>query len=454
MPVVGERMTVSRGLRLRPESRHISTRDPAGAPPKPTAEGDSHVARAGIDELVRRIARQEVSRRAFLAGSGLAGVSAFIAACSGGPPSVSGSAVASPTIAAGSPPPLASSAIGPTPVAVTDTEGALALYGFPDYVDGENVKAFERAFKVDALNYDTFTTNDELMTQLSSASATRRDVGTPSTTFVEALVEGGFIEKLDWMKLPNASDIDPQFQDFFRGVKAHLNDYHLPKDWGTTGIALRTKVVREQVTTWKAFFDIAPAYSGRIVVLNSPRDVFAASLKALGFSLNSVDPKELGKARDLLLKLAPHVLALDSDAYDTKLANEEAVMGLVWTGGIDALREQPGAADTAYVVPEDGTLYWMDSWVIFKDPPHPNAAYAWLNFIQQPDIQARETITNRYATANTEAMKLLPRSILDDPTIFAPPSVIGSGLLEGGEDLSANPLRQQIWDEFVAKVAK
>ena len=50
--------------------------------------------------------------------------------------------------------------------------------------------------------------------------------------------------------------------------------------------------------------------------------MFVAPLKALGYSLNSVDPKELGEARELLRGLAPHVLALDSDTYDAKLADE------------------------------------------------------------------------------------------------------------------------------------
>ena len=49
-------------------------------------------------------------------------------------------------------------------------------------------------------------------------------------------------------------------------------------------------------------------------------------------------------------------------------------------------RRKPG--DVEYIVPEDGTLYWMDTWTIFADAPHPNAAHAFLNFIHDPQIQA------------------------------------------------------------------
>jgi len=411
-----------------------------------------------LGALMQRMARAKVNRRGFLAGTGLAGLSAFIAACTGGgaPSSAPASTApsAAPSSTAPSLEPSAPASVAPSYQPVTETEGKLFMYNWADYVDPDNIEKFKKDFKVDTFTYDIFSSNEEMMTKLNGGAIGQWDVGAPTAEFVEAMVAGNFLEKLDWSKLPNAQFIDPQFQGFYKGDKADLNNYHLPKDWGTTGIALRTKDVKEDVKTWKDFFDVAPKYSGRIVIVNSPGDVFVAPLKALGYSLNSVDPKELGEARELLRGLAPHVLALDSDTYDAKLADESAVMGLVWTGGIDDLKEKPETADTKYVIPEDGTLFWMDTWVIFKDPPHPNAAYAWLNFIQEPDVQAKETVTNRYATANTEAIKLVPKELLDNPTVFVPADVLASGKLEGAQDVSTDPLRVEIWEEFAASIGK
>jgi spermidine/putrescine transport system substrate-binding protein len=408
-----------------------------------------------LDALFERMARTRVHRRGFLAGTGLAGLSAFIAACTPGsssaPSASTGAPSAAPSSAAS---PSAAASVAPSAVAVTETEGTLLMYNWADYVDPENIEKFKTDFKVDNFTYDVFDSNEELLTKLQGGAAGQWDIGAPTAEFVEAMVEGGFIEEIDWSKLPNAALIDPQFQNFYQGDKASLNNYHLPKDWGTTGIAIRSKTVTEDVKTWQQFFDLAPKYSGKIVVVNSPGDVFVAPLKALGYSLNTVDPKELGEARELLKGLAPHVLALDSNTYDAKLATEEAVMGLVWTGGIDDLKEKPETADTKYIIPEDGTLFWMDTWVIFKNPPHPNAAYAFLNFIHEPAIQAKETVTNRYATANLEAMKLVPKELLDNPTVFVPADVLASGKLEGAQDVSTDPLRVEIWEEFSASIGK
>jgi spermidine/putrescine-binding protein len=411
-----------------------------------------------LEGLLARMSRAKVGRRGFLAGTGLAGFSAFLAACAGTtsstPSPTAAASAAAPSAAAPSAAESAAASLAPSYQPVTETEGTLLMYNWADYVDPGNIDKFKKDFKVDTFTYDVYDSNEELLTKLQGGATGQWDVGAPTAEFIEAMVQGNFIEKLDWSKLPNAALIDPQFQNFYKGAKADLNNYHMPKDWGTTGIAIRSKDVKEDVKTWKDFFDLAPKYTGRIVVVNSPGDVFVAPLKALGYSLNSTDPGELGKAKDLLMGLAPHVLALDSNTYQDKLADEEAVMGLVWTGGIDDLRSKPETADTKYIIPEDGTLYWMDTWVIFKDPPHPNSAYAFLNFIQEPHNQAQETITNRYATANLEAVKYIPQDLLTNPTIFVPADVLASGKLEGAEDVSTDPLRQQIWEEFSSSIGK
>jgi spermidine/putrescine transport system substrate-binding protein len=400
-----------------------------------------------LDELIRRMARTRVHRRGFLAGTGMAGLSAFIAACSpsGGAASPSAAPSVAPSVApAGSASPAASAAV--------QVEPALYMFNWADYVDPENIEEFKTRFGVTDFTYDTYASNEELLTRLQGGATGQFDVGAPTAEFVEAMVEGDFIQELDWSKIPNGALINKQFQEFYKDDKANLNKYHLPKDWGTTGIALRTKVVTEEVKTWKQFFEVAPKYSKQIVIVDSPGDVFVAPLKALGFSLNSVDPGELEQARGLLMGLAPHVLSLNSDTYDAQLASEEAVMGLVWTGGIADLREEEETKDTVYQIPEDGTLYWMDTWGIFKDPPHPEAAHAFLNFIHEPAIQAKETETNRYATPNDEAMKLVPQAILDDPTVFVPQAVLDSGLLEGAQDVSTDPNRVAIWEEFKSNI--
>jgi spermidine/putrescine transport system substrate-binding protein len=396
-----------------------------------------------LDDILKRASQNKVPRRSFLAASGLLGAGAVLAACGGSSSSsgTGGGATAAPA--------ATSAGGGATPAPAGDVEKQLFMYNWSDYVSPDNMTKFQEQFGVEQFQYDTFANNEELLAKLQ-AGASGYDIAAPTAEYVPAMVEGNMIQKLDWSRIPNQKYINPAF----KGLAWDPNDeWQLPKDFGTTGILYRSKVVTEPVTSWKEFFELAKGkYSGKVVLVDSMGDVFVMPLKMIGKSLNSTDPADLEEARKILLDLAPHVLALDSDTYQDKLSSEEAVLCLGWTGPIVEMRENPETADIAYAVPSEGSLFWLDTWVLIKDAPNPNAAYAFLNFIHEPEIQAEETNFNGYGTPNDEAKKYIDPEILADETFF--PSDAAMKNLEGAEDTSGNQQRIDIWQEFKSKIGQ
>ena len=378
-----------------------------------------------------------INRRSFLAASGLTGTAAFLAACSTG-----GGTSASPSrsaAASGSAPSTAAS-MAPSAGPIEDE---LFIYNWSDYIAPENIDAFE-AMHNTTITYDTFANNEELLAKLQ-AGGSGYDIACPTAEFLPQMVAGGFIEKLDQSRLPNMEHMDPALLSQSWDPN---NEYHVPKDFGTTGILVRKKIVTEPVTSWREFYDLATGkYSQRVVLVDSLGDVLVMPLKMLGYSLNETDPTRLEEARQLLMDLAPHVLALDSDTYQDKLATEEAVLCLGWTGPLLELRENPDTADTEYVVPSEGSLFWLDVWVKLTDAPHPNASYEWLNWIHDPEIQAAETEYNGYATPNLAAKELVSEDLLNDPAIFPPEDVMPN--LEGADpEVTDNEGRLALWADF------
>jgi len=396
-----------------------------------------------LDDILRRAADTKVPRRSFLAAAGLLGGSAALAACSTGS---TGGATTAPA-ASGAASAGASAGTDASASPAGDVEKQLFMYNWSDYTSPKNIDAFKAKFGVEKFQYDTYANNEELLAKLQ-AGASGYDIAAPTAEYVPSMVEGGYIQKLDWSRIPNQKYINAAF----KGLAWDPNDeYQLPKDFGTTGILYRSKVVKEPVTTWQEFYDlIVGKYSGKTVFVDSMGDIFVMPLKMLGKSINSVEPADLDAARDILLKLAPHILALDSDTYQDKLASEEAVLCLGWTGPIVELRENPDTADIAYSVPTDGTLFWLDTWVMLNDAPNPNAAYAFLNFIHEPEVQAEETNFNGYGTPNDEAKKFIDPEILNDPVFFPPEDAMAN--LEGAVDTSSNEQRIDIWQEFKSAI--
>ena len=382
------------------------------------------MANRDLDEMLARMAKTKVNRRSFLGASGLLGTSAFLAACSSG-----GAASGAPSA-------------GGSAAANVGTE--FFLYNWSEYVNPDNIEAYKAEFGITNFVYDIFSNNEELIAKLQGG-ASGYDVCCPTAEYVPGMVDEGFVAKLDKSRLPTLSNINAKF----KGQWWDPNDeYLIPKDWGTTGVLYQKSALSKEPASWQDFYDaIKGEASGKTVFVDSMGDVFVFPLKMLGYSLNTETDSELEEARRILLDVAPHILALDSENYGTKIATGEAKQALGWTGVMGTqMSDLIEADDAAYLNPSEGTLYWMDSWVLLADAPHVDAAYAFLDFIHRPQVQADETNYNLYATPNDAAKELVDPEVLNNPAVFPPDDVFAK--LEGAQDTSGNEQRIDIWEEF------
>ena len=211
------------------------------------------------------------------------------------------------------------------------------------------------------------------------------------------MVEEGYLRSSTCRGSRTSQYINPTFKGLWWDP---TDEYQVPKDYGTTGILYRKSLVSKSPHVVAEFYEmIKGEASGKTVFVDSMGDVFVFPLKMLGYSLNTVEKAELDAAREILLEVAPHLYALDSNTYGFKMKDGTSVMTLGWTGPLgQELKDERTPARPATSVPSEGTLFWLDTWVMIADAPHPNAAYAWLNFIHEPEIQGEETNYNLYAT--------------------------------------------------------
>jgi spermidine/putrescine transport system substrate-binding protein len=396
-----------------------------------------------LDTMLRRMAQTKVNRRGFLAAAGLTATGAALAACSG-----TGGASTAPSSAAATAAASEAASAAPSLGPVAEVEKELFMYNWAAYVSPDNMKLFQDQFGVETFTYDVYDNNEVLIAKLQGG-ASGYDIAAPTAEYVPGMVEEGFLQKLDLSRLPNLQYINDTFKGLWWDP---TNEYQVPKDYGTTGILYRKSLISKVPQSWREFYEmIKGEASGKTVFVDSMGDVFVFPLKMLGYSLNTVDQKELEEARQILLEVAPHLYALDSNEYGFKMKDGTSVLTLGWTGPLgQELTEEHASGEAGYVVPSEGTLFWLDTWVMLADAPHPNAAYAWLNFIHEPEVQGEETNYNLYATPNDAAKEFVDPAILADTAIFPPDDVIAS--LEGAEDTSGNNQRIDIWEEFKQKI--
>lgn len=396
-----------------------------------------------MDEALRQyqidIAKAQVSRRRFMTGAALAASAAYLAACT---PGGAASPSAAPTTAANNP--STGPSPSPSPAPSYKLESEFFLFNWSDYFSPDNKKAFTDTYQLKNFVEDTYPSNEELLAKLQAGGKGQYDVAVPTAEFGATLAKGGFLQKLDKSRLPNLQYIAKQF----RGLPFDPNDeYLVPKDWGTTGIIYRGDKVKEPVKSWKDFWDLATGkYSGKALVVDSPGDVFVAPLRMHGFDVNTTNKDELETARKELLRLRPHLQSIDSDNYPQTLRDAEALLGLAWNGTAYLMQQEAAYKDTGYTVPSEGTIFWTDTWVLLDKAPHPNIAYTFLNWIQEPNVQVIESMFAGYASANDEAKKLLPPDFVNNPAVY--PTAEQLATLSISTDQSGNQQRADIWAEF------
>lgn len=378
-----------------------------------------------------------VTRRGFLYIAGVSSAAAFMAACAGQP--AAPSAGPSPAANSGSAATAASSSGA--------LEKDLFIYNWADYVNPENVDDFSKANDV-KVTLDFYQSNEDLLAKVE-AGGTGYDIVAPTGYMVEIMADKGLLLPLDMSKIPNAKNLAPQF------LKGRPYDpdskWSLTKDWGTTGIAWNSDKIKEDVTSLADFWKLAEKYSGKVALMDSSPEVIGLTLKLLGYPYNSCDQKQLDEALAKLLELKPHIKTFDSSYFDL-LASDEVWMSFAWNGDVfnaNSKRAETNKPETIqYAIAQEGGELWEDDWVILKNAPHPNAAHAWINFILDPERQAKESDATFYASGVDEAKKFMDKEVAENPAIYPPEEVLAK--LEAAQTLPSDCLqyREELWTKL------
>ena len=261
--------------------------------------------------------------------------------------------------------------------------------------------------------YDTFETNEAMYPIIEQGQAVY-DVVCPSDYMIQKMIANDLLAEINFDNIPNLQYIGQAYMDASQGFDPE-NKYSVPYTWGTVGILYNTTMVDEPITSWSVLWD--EKYSGEILMQKSVRDAFAVALAYQGHSINSTNQDEILAARDLLIEQKPLVQAYVIDQVRDKMIGNEAAIGVIYSGEYLYCKEEN--PDLAYVVPEEGSCLWFDSWVIPKNAENKENAEKFIDFLCRPDIALKNFEYITYATANTGAMEQIDEETLNDVGIFA-----------------------------------
>ncbi len=314
----------------------------------------------------------------------------------------------------------------------TAQQKVVNVFNWSDYIDESVLEDFTKETGI-KVRYDVFDSNEVLETKLL-AGKTGYDVVVPTGSFLQRQIKAGVFQKLDKSKLPNLQYMWPEVTQRL-AVYDPGNDYAVNYMWGTTGIGYNVDMVKQRLgdvpmNTWDIIFkpeNLSKLKDCGVYILDAPEEVLPAALRYLGMDPDSKNPADIAKAGEMLMKVRPFIRKFDSGGIINAMARGDICIAVAWSGDMFQAKNRAEEAakkskkkpiTIAYVIPKEGALMWFDNFAIPKDAKNVDAALTFINYMNRPEIAAKNSNYISYANGNLASQKFIDKAIMDNPSIY------------------------------------
>lgn len=314
----------------------------------------------------------------------------------------------------------------------------LYIYTWAGYTDDELLNRFREETGIRAIA-DVFDSNEAMLARLQAGGGGGYSIIYPSEYMVQQMIQLGMLQELDPTKVTGLDYLFPRFRD---PIYDPENRHSIPMSWGTTGLIYNRSKLAKAPEDWDYLWDNSQELARRMTLLNDVREVMGASLRSLGYSYNATEPEKIKAAYEKLRRLKPAIASFTSDAWRTQILTGDLYLAMCYSADANEVMEESDELD--YVLPASGSSLWIDTLAIPKTAPNVEGAYAWINFMSQPDVAARICQRLSFATPSETAYSLLPPDFRNNRSLFPPESVLErcEGLEPVGEEVS------EIYDRY------
>ncbi len=320
----------------------------------------------------------------------------------------------------------------------------LNLFIWSEYIDPKIITQFEAANHCKVV-IDLYEDAESMLAKIQAGGVAQYDLVVPPDHLVTTLVKLNLLAPLRHENLPNLKNLDPTFANppFDRS-----NRFTVAYQWGTVGVFARPAAGQTLAPTWGLFFD-PKQQAGSFVLIDSVRDLLGAALKYRGYSINSVDPKQLKEARDLVLEAKRRCTGFDgSVGAKNKVLAKTARVAIAYSG--EGVRGMTDDKETVYFIPREGSQIWLDNIAIPARAPHRDLAEKFIDFILDARIGAQLSAFTQFASPNQAALPFIPAADRQNPVIYPPAELRAK--LEFLQDLGGKTrLYEEIWTQVKAK---
>lgn len=270
---------------------------------------------------------------------------------------------------------------GETPSGGAQLGGELNLYTWDGMFPQEILDGFEKETGI-RVRYSNFDYDEDMLAKLEETKGADYDLVIADDYIIELAVAEGLVQKLDTSKMENYGNLNPVFMSQFFDPQ---NEYTVPYGAGIPMLVYDPALTDLEITGYADLWDAS--LKDNIALTANYRVINGIALKVMGESYNTTDLDVIRAAGEKMLELAPNVrLINDSNTQDALISGEAAVAFLYTSQVYMALTARP---DLKTVLPKEGLGFGIMAGFIPSQAPNAEAAYAFLDYINQPENAAK-----------------------------------------------------------------
>jgi spermidine/putrescine transport system substrate-binding protein len=315
--------------------------------------------------------------------------------------------------------------------------GELNLYAWDAMFPQEVLDGFEAETGVE-VNYSNFDSNEAMLAKLEEADGGDYDVVFCDDYIIEVVIAEGLAQKLDTSRIVNYKHLNPRFMSQFFDP---TNEYTIPHGAGIPLIVYDPALTDVEITGYQDLWD--PALEDNVAITANYRVISGITLLSMGKHFNEEDPAVIQQAGDKMLELAPNIRIInDNNAQDSLISGEVAAAFLYTSQVYLAMTARP---DLKMVYPKEGLGYGFMAGFIPSQSPNADAAYAFMDYINRPDVSAKCFDFLGYYCTNKAAEPLVSESMRQFVVL---PEDAATGEIIQNVSPEAEELYLEIWDVF------
>jgi len=213
------------------------------------------------------------------------------------------------------------------------------------------------------------------------------DVQGLSSTDMYEVSQQGIVETIDYSKMANAKNLMPTMK----------YPYGIGHIYSGKVILYNPKLISKAPESFAETLDPAMGSKLGIIDIQYQYTMMAAGL-ASGGSMSNFDP---GKERLVACKKAGARIYPSNEAFAQALKTEEIACGIMWKAR--AVQWQNAGINVQTVAPKEGVPMYVSGFVMPKNAPNKDGAYAWLDAMLAASAQEGFAVDMGYNPTVTDA---------------------------------------------------